>query len=69
MNVEIFETHVNDEEQAYYLLSLLRKSISDAFIQFDFKVGKPLLKIETNRDISGIVQALFTAQGVYCQKV
>ena len=36
MKVEIFKTDIKNEQQANYLLTLLRKSISDALIDFDF---------------------------------
>ncbi|UOB17954.1 hypothetical protein [Abyssalbus ytuae] len=69
MNTEIFRTNIKNEQQANYLLCLLRKNISDAFINFDLKRSNPLLTIETNRDVSGIVYSLFTDQGIYCQKI
>lgn len=69
MNVEIFKTHIKDEQQATLLLSILRKNISDGLINLDFNGSNPLLKIETNREVSGIVQSLFKEQDIYCQKL
>ncbi|MDD7886768.1 hypothetical protein [Flavivirga sp. 57AJ16] len=69
MKVEIFNTDIKNEQQANYLLSLLRKSISDALIDFDFKESNTLLKVEVNRDVSEIVHSLFITQGVKCQKL
>ncbi|MEH6657086.1 hypothetical protein [Leeuwenhoekiella marinoflava] len=69
MKVEIFKTDIKNEQQANYLLTLLRKSISDALIDFDFKENHTLLKVKINRDVSEIVHSLFITQGVDCQKL
>lgn len=69
MKATIFKTDIKNKEQAHYLLSLLRKNISDALINFDFRANDTLLTIEVNRDISGIVHSLFTAEGVQCQQL
>ncbi len=69
MNAQIFETSIKSEEEASYLLSLLRKNISDALIQFNFKPGYSILTVKSNREIAGIVYSLCNRQGVYCQQL
>ena len=69
MKAEIFITNIKTKKQADYLLSSLRKNISDALINFDFAENNTVLTIEVNRDISGIVHSLFTAEGLHCQKL
>ena len=69
MSLEIFKTSVETPEDANYLLRLLQHSISDGLINFDLGDSDSILRIETNREISGVVCSLLTKQGFYCQKL
>ncbi|WP_375586883.1 hypothetical protein [Flagellimonas aurea] len=69
MKAEIFKTDIKNKKQANYLISLLRKSISDALIHIDLEGNITFLIVEVNRDVSEIVHSFFMAQGVHCQKL
>ena len=69
MGLEIFKTNVETPQEADYLLRLLRRSVSDALINFDLEDPNRIFSIETNRETSEIVCSLFVKQGFYCKKL
>lgn len=69
MGLEIFKTNVETLQEADFLLRVLRRSLSDALINFDLEDPNRIFSIETNRETSEIVCLLFVKQGFYCQKL
>lgn len=69
MNLEIFKTNVETQEQANYLVRLLQHCISDCPISFDLQDSNRILRVHTNREISEVVCSLFVKQGFHCQKL
>ena len=69
MGLEIFKTNVKTLQEADYLLRVLRRSVSDAQINFDLEDPNRIFSIETNRETSEIVCSLFVKQGFYCKKL
>jgi len=50
MGLEIFKTNVETPQEADYLLRVLRRSVSDALINFDLEDPNRTFSIETNRE-------------------
>ncbi|KOS05696.1 hypothetical protein AM493_06340 [Flavobacterium akiainvivens] len=69
MGLEIFKTNVTTQQQADYLLLLLRQRISDGIIYFYPQGTVHTCHIQTNRDITDIACAFFNKEGFDCQKL
>ena len=68
MALETFTTNITTQQQAEYLLQILRQRISDGVIYFSLQGSVHICEIKTNREISDIALALFIKEGFACQK-
>ena len=69
MGLEIFKTDIVTEQEANYLLHLLRRCISDSIIYFYSEGFGYVFRIQTNREISDVACSLFMNEGFNCQKL
>lgn len=69
MGLAVFKTSVTTQQQADYLLHLLRQRISDGIIYFHPQGPVHNCHIQTNRDIADIACSFFNKEGFDCQKL
>lgn len=69
MPVKMFKTSVKNEELADLLILYLQKTIPDFLIHFDLTDEDHILRLNGNREVSGLVVQILKNQGVDCQPI